>query len=94
MLPTEQIVPRQEKAARTSFLWNGKESDAACSAATDWAVMGSYRLDAVARGAVQPQESTFVLGSPTRATVTRTPTPTATPTPSGTADPKQDRARR
>jgi hypothetical protein len=96
VLPDEQIVPREEKAARTSFLWNGKASDASCSAATEWAVMGSYRIDAVARGAVQPQESTFVIGSPTRATVTRTPTPTATPTPtsSGTAEPKQDRAHR
>jgi hypothetical protein len=96
VLPDEQIVPRQEKAARTSFLWNGKASDASCSAATEWAVKGSYRVDAVARGAVEPQESTFVIGSPTRATVTKTPTPTATPTPtsSGTGGPTQDRAHR
>ena len=94
VLPDEQIVPRQEKAARTSFLWNGKASDASCSDATEWAVMGSYRVDAVARGAVEPQESTFVIGSPTRATVTRTPTPTSTPSSSGTAEPKKDRAHR
>jgi hypothetical protein len=79
VLPDEEIVPRQEKVARTSFFWNGKASDASCSAATDWAVIGSYRIDAVARGSVEPQESTFVIGSPTRATVTRTPKPTPTP---------------
>ena len=100
VLPDEEIVPRQEKAARTSFLWDGKTSDASCSAATEWATMGSYRVDAVARGAVEPQESTFVIGSPTRATVTRTPTPTATPTPTDSptsserAKPKKDRAHR
>jgi len=94
VLPDEQIVPRQEKAARTSFLWNGRAADASCSAATEGAVMGRYRVDAVARGAVEPQESTFVIGSPTRATVTRTPTPTSTPSSSGTAEPKKDRAHR
>jgi hypothetical protein len=79
-IPTEQLVPRKKKADKASFLWNGKASDAACSAATDWAVMGTYRVDAVARGAVDPQDSTFVIDGPTRGTVTRTPTPTPTPT--------------
>ena len=50
VLPDEQIVPRQEKAARTSFLWNGKASDASCSAATEWAVDGPLPRRARSRG--------------------------------------------
>ncbi len=91
VIPTEQLVPRKKKADKATFLWDGKASDASCSAATDWAVMGAYTIDAVARGATDPQDSVFVIGGPTRGTVTVTPTPTPTPTPTDEADPEKDK---
>ena len=76
VIPTEDVVPRREKADKVSLTWNGKESDETCSSATDWVVMGTYLVTAVARGATEPQDALFVLGGPTRETVTPTPTPT------------------
>jgi len=86
VLPTEAVVPRREKADKVVLTWDGRESDAECSAATDYVLPGTYRIAAVARGAADPQDVLFVLGGPTRETVTRTPTPTPTPRDDRAAD--------
>jgi hypothetical protein len=76
-VPTEQVVPRREKAAKVRMWWNGKESDEGCPAWSPWIdEVGSYTAVAAARGSVSPVATQFVLGGPVAPTVTMTPTPT------------------
>jgi hypothetical protein len=60
-IPTEEVVARRVKPAEVTLRWNGKESDPACSAVTDWVLTGSYTVTAIARGSVVPSETDFVL---------------------------------
>ena len=78
VVPTQDVVPRSKKADKVKLWWNGKESDAGCTSSTAWVFPGSYTISAVARGAVKPVESQFVLCGAQRPTVTVTPTPTPT----------------
>ena len=76
-VPTEQVVPRREKAAKVRMWWNGKESDEGCPAWSPWIdEVGSYTAVAAARGSVSPVATPFVLGGAVAPTVTMTPTPT------------------
>src|SRR3954465_5403506 len=85
VVPTQDAVPRKQKADKVKLWWNGKESDAGCTQSTDWVFPGSYTISAVARGAVKPVQTQFVLGGAQRPTVTVTPTPTKSPTSSPTS---------
>lgn len=78
-VPTKQVVPRKEKAAKVAMWWDAKESDDDCSPWTDWVLAGSYTATAAARGSVQTVTTGFVLGGAVAPTITETPTPTPTP---------------
>jgi hypothetical protein len=79
VVPTQDVVPRKQKADKVKLWWNGKESDAGCTASTAWVFPGSHSISAVARGAVRPVQTQFVLGGAQRPTVTVKPTPTPSP---------------
>ena len=78
-VPTEQVVPRREKAAKVTMWWNGKESDEGCPSWGEWVLADSYTAVAAARGSVTPVATGFLLGGAVRPTVTTTPTPTESP---------------
>lgn len=90
VIPSEDVVPRKKKADKVKLWWNGMESDAQCTRSTDWVLPGSYTISSVARGAVKPVESQFVLGGALHPTVTKT----AKPTPSPSSDQGKDKKRR
>ncbi|MDX6326034.1 MAG: hypothetical protein QOK15_2388 [Nocardioidaceae bacterium] len=86
-IPARTVVPRREHAARVRLLWDGKESDSACSKYGSWVPEGDYVASAAARGSVTPIDVGFhllpgIAVHPTF-TVTATPTPTPTTSPSG-----------
>jgi len=64
VVPTEAVVPRRTKPHTVTLRWNGKESDPACSAATEWVLAGTYTVTAIARGSVVPAEADLVLQPP------------------------------
>jgi hypothetical protein len=64
VVPTEAVVPRRTKPHTVTLRWNGKESDPACSAATEWVLAGTYTVTAIARGSVVPAEAELVLQPP------------------------------
>ena len=80
-VPTEQVVPRRERAAKVSMWWNGKESDEGCPSWAPWVETGgAYSAVAAALGSVSPVTTVFYLGPAVAPTITQTPTPTPTPT--------------
>ena len=80
-VPTEQVVPRQERAAKVEMWWNGKESDDGCPSWAPWVETGgSYSAVAAALGSVTPVTTGFYLGPAVAPTITQTPTPTPSPT--------------
>jgi hypothetical protein len=81
------VVVRSAAPTTVVVTWSGRGSDSTCSLATDWALPGSYSVEAAAIGSA-PGTSTFTLTSPPRPVVTRTAHPkvqktaTTTQTPS------------
>ena len=59
LLPTAQVVARQEKAAEVVVSWSGRMSDPDCSRNAGWVRAGSFRAVSVAGGAVTPLEEDF-----------------------------------
>lgn len=80
-VPTHNVVPRRERAAKVAMWWDGKESDEGCPSWTEWVQeSGLFTAVAAARGSVNPVATGFYLSDPVAATVTVTPTPTPTRT--------------
>jgi hypothetical protein len=79
-VPTKNVVPRRERAARVPMWWDGKESEEGCPVWRPWIdVLGGYTAVAAVRGSVTPVAIGFFLGGAVAPTVTETATPTPTP---------------
>jgi hypothetical protein len=83
-IPTEDVVPRRNRADTVNVVWSGRRSDSECSRTTQWALRGWYHAEAVALGAETPVDVQFELTAPP----TRFVTPSPSPTPTSKATPK------
>ncbi len=77
------VVVRSGAPTTVTLSWSGRASDATCSRSTNWALPGSYSIEAAAIGST-PTTGTFPLTSPPRPVVTKTVHPKPTKTPTGT----------
>lgn len=77
-LPARSVVVRQAVTSTYQLTWNTRRSDDGCSALTDYAEPGDYRVTAAALGG-EPDDLVFDLSTPTIPAPTPTPTPTPTP---------------
>lgn len=85
-IPALQIVPRKKVPATLDVRWHGRRSDETCSGLGEWALPGTYHIEAAAYGA-EPSDSTFDLVLRERATVTSSPKPEKDRSPgAGSAD--------
>lgn len=76
VVPTEDLVVREEKATRVVMVWDARRSDEGCTEQRTWEVPGPgyYHVQAAAL-AGEPSDVQFRLRLPTRPTVTASPTP-------------------
>jgi hypothetical protein len=93
LVPTAQVVARQEQAAEVVVSWSGQMSDPGCTDLPAWVHAGEFRAVSIARGAVKPRDEVFELEKavPEVVVVPPAPTPTPTPTPTDTPSPTDDR---
>ncbi len=80
------VVVRSGTPTNVVLSWSGRNSDATCSRSTDWALPGSYSIEAAAIGST-PTTGTFPLTSPPRPVVTKTVHPKAKKTATTTQTP-------
>ncbi|MEO5853300.1 MAG: hypothetical protein ABIQ15_12375 [Nocardioides sp.] len=73
-VPTEEVVVRQDLGTTVGVRWNGKRSDATCSALTEWALPGYYHVVAAAL-AGEPTDVQFKLTRVATTVITTTITP-------------------
>lgn len=71
-VPNESVVLRNDKPTRVRMTWDARRSDEGCTVERDWALPGTYHLEAAALGG-EPQSARFVLETPTAETVEPTP---------------------
>ncbi|MCW2754554.1 MAG: hypothetical protein JWQ32_1965 [Marmoricola sp.] len=83
---TASVVVRSAAPTTVVVTWSGRGSDSTCSRATDWALPGSYSVEAAAIGSA-PSTSAFTLTSPPRPVVTQTVHPKAKKTAATTQTP-------
>jgi hypothetical protein len=76
LVPTAQVVARQERAAEVVVSWSGQMSDPGCTDQPAWVHAGTFRAVSVARGAVKPREELFDLEKAVPEVVVVPPTPT------------------
>lgn len=75
-LPVQEVVVRRDVPTEVSVVWGeAKRSDDSCSGLTDWALPGTYEVEAAALGG-EPAEGTFELESPSPEIIVTTPKPT------------------
>ena len=74
VVPTTNVVARNDLATYVYVTWNGKRSDDTCSPRTSWALPGWYHVRVAALGG-EPADEQFELAAPQPATVTETVTP-------------------
>ena len=92
LVPTAQVVARQQQAAEVVVSWSGQMSDPGCTDQPAWVHVGEYRAVSVARGAVKPREELFELEKAVPEVVLVPPTPTGTSTADPTDQPTSDPA--
>ena len=73
-VPTREVVVRQDFGTPVGVRWNGKRSDATCSALTEWALPGYYHVVAAAL-AGEPTDVQFKLTRVATTVITTTITP-------------------
>ena len=78
-LPSSTVTLYQEQPTPVTATWSSRLADATCSAHTDWAKPGTYKVTGVALGG-EPTDASFELSLPA-------PPPKPTPTPTPTAKP-------
>ena len=94
LMPTAEVVARQQQAAEVVVSWSGQKSDPECSRTAGWVNAGPFRAVSVARGAVTPLEDDFrVAGAAPQIVVEPSPEPEPTdePTDEPTEEPTEDR---
>jgi hypothetical protein len=91
LVPTAQVVARQQQAAEVVVSWSGQMSDPGCTDQPAWVHTGTYRAVSVARGAVKPREEQFDLEKAVPKVVEVRPTPTDGPSGAPTESPEPDR---
>lgn len=78
VMPTQDVVLRNNTVTKVELTWNSRRSDEDCSPRTDWARPGWYHVTAAAL-AGEPMDRQFELETPIAPVITRTVTPEPKP---------------
>jgi hypothetical protein len=73
---TQTVVVRSAAPTTIQLGWSGRGSDASCSGSTDWALPGTYQVEAAAVGS-EPSQADIKLTTPPRPVVIKTIPPKA-----------------